>query len=146
MKTLVFYAPWILYFSVIFFLCLLINAFYIIHLPIYIYLLIFSLVLICSLLRVRHVIHNKFLMLYIYVNYDWRDCCYCCLVTKSCPTLYDAIDCSLPGFNIHGIFQARLLECGAISCSGGSSQPKDEARISCFGRHSLPLHQLSRSP
>ena len=33
---------------------------------------------------------------------------------QSCPTLCDPIDCSLPGSTIHGIFQARELEWGAI--------------------------------
>ena len=36
-------------------------------------------------------------------------------VAKSCPTLSDPMDCSLPGSSIHGIFQARVLEWGAIS-------------------------------
>ena len=31
-------------------------------------------------------------------------------VTQACPTLCDPMDCSLPGFSIHGIFQARVLE------------------------------------
>ena len=31
-----------------------------------------------------------------------------------CLTLCDPMDCSLPGFSIHGIFQARVLEWGAI--------------------------------
>ena len=31
-------------------------------------------------------------------------------VTQSCSTLRDPMDCSLPGFSIHGIFQARVLE------------------------------------
>ena len=34
-----------------------------------------------------------------------------------CPTLCDPMDCSLPGFSIHGILQARTLECVAISFS-----------------------------
>ena len=38
-------------------------------------------------------------------------------VTQSCPTLNDPIDCSLPGSSIHGIFQARVLEWGAIAFS-----------------------------
>ena len=38
-------------------------------------------------------------------------------VTQSCPTLSDPMDCSLPGSSIHGIFQARVLECGAIAFS-----------------------------
>ena len=38
-------------------------------------------------------------------------------VTQSCPTLHDPMDCSPPGSSIHGIFQARVLECGAIAFS-----------------------------
>ena len=34
-----------------------------------------------------------------------------------CPTLSDPMDCSLPGSSIHGIFQARVLEWGAIAFS-----------------------------
>ena len=30
---------------------------------------------------------------------------------QSCPTLSDLMDCSLPGSSIHGIFQARVLDC-----------------------------------
>ena len=33
-------------------------------------------------------------------------------VTQSCPTLWDPMDCSPPGFSVHGIFQARVLELG----------------------------------
>ena len=36
-------------------------------------------------------------------------------VTQLCPTLRDPIDCSLPGSSVHGIFQARVLEWGAIA-------------------------------
>ena len=36
---------------------------------------------------------------------------------QSCPTLCDPMDCSLPGFPIHGIIQARTLEWVAISFS-----------------------------
>ena len=46
-------------------------------------------------------------------------------VTQSCPTLCDTMDCSLPGSSIHGIFQARVLEWGAISFSRRSSRPRD---------------------
>ena len=57
-------------------------------------------------------------------------------VAESCPTLCDQIDCSLPGFSIHGIFQARVLEWVAISFSRGSSQSRDQTRVSCTaGRH-----------
>ena len=39
-------------------------------------------------------------------------------VSQSCPTLCDPMDCSLPGSSVHGIFQARVLEWGAIAFSG----------------------------
>ena len=38
-------------------------------------------------------------------------------VPQSCPTLSDPMDCSLQGSSIHGIFQARVLEWGAIAFS-----------------------------
>ena len=37
--------------------------------------------------------------------------------TQLCPTLRDPMDCSLPDSSIHGIFQARVLERGAIAFS-----------------------------
>ena len=49
-------------------------------------------------------------------------------VTQSCPTLSDPMDCSLPGSSIHGIFQARGLEWGAIAIHVQShlkSPPRD---------------------
>ena len=38
-------------------------------------------------------------------------------VAQSCPTLSDPMDCGLPGSSVHGIFQARVLEWGAIAFS-----------------------------
>ena len=38
-------------------------------------------------------------------------------VAESCPTLSDPMDCSPPGSSVHGIFQARVLEWGAIAIS-----------------------------
>ena len=38
-------------------------------------------------------------------------------VAQSCPTLCDPMDCSPPGSPVHGIFQARVLEWGAIAFS-----------------------------
>ena len=38
-------------------------------------------------------------------------------VTESCPTLSDPMDCGLPGSSVQGIFQARVLEWGAIAFS-----------------------------
>ena len=38
-------------------------------------------------------------------------------VAQLCRTLSNPMDCSLPGSSVHGIFQARVLECGAIAFS-----------------------------
>ena len=46
-------------------------------------------------------------------------------VAQPCPTLSDPMDCSLPGSSVHGIFQARVLEWGAIAFSiGGAGRNK----------------------
>ena len=50
-------------------------------------------------------------------------------VAQSCPTLSDPMDCSPPGSSVHGIFQARVLEWGAIAFStGGLSRAENMAR------------------
>ena len=49
-----------------------------------------------------------------------------------CPTLCNLMDCSLPGFSLHGILQARVLEWVAISFSRGSSWPRDRTQVSCI--------------
>ena len=52
------------------------------------------------------------------------------LVTQSCLTLCNSMDCSLPGFSIHGIFRARILEWVAISFSREFSRPRDQTLVS----------------
>ena len=60
------------------------------------------------------------------------------------------MDCSLLGFSIHGILQARILEWVTISFSRGSSQPRDRTWVSCIGGRRFNLwatreaHGLSR--
>ena len=51
------------------------------------------------------------------------------LVTQSCPTLCDFVDCSPPGSSVHGILQARILEWVAISFKG-SFQPREGTQVS----------------
>ena len=51
-------------------------------------------------------------------------------VAQLCPTLCDPMDCSLSGFSVHGIFQARVLEWIAISFSRGSSWPRNRTQVS----------------
>ena len=46
-------------------------------------------------------------------------------VAQLCPTLCDPMDCSLPGFSVHGIFQARILEWVAIAFSDSILKSRD---------------------
>ena len=48
------------------------------------------------------------------------------MCAQSCLALCDSVDCSPPGFSVHGILQVRILEWEAISFSRGSSQPRDQ--------------------
>ena len=52
---------------------------------------------------------------------------HCCLVAKSCLTLCDPTDCSPPGFSVHGISQAGILEWAATASSRGSADPEFES-------------------
>ena len=63
-----------------------------------------------------------------------RICMLLFLVSKSCPTVCYPMDYSPPGFSVHGISQARILEWVTFSFSRGSSQPRDQTRVSCIGR------------
>ena len=60
------------------------------------------------------------------------------LVTQSRPALCNPTDCSLPGFYVHGIVKARVLERVAITFSSRSSQSRDWTWVSCsIGRFSV---------
>ena len=59
---------------------------------------------------------------------------------QSCLTLWDPMDCSLPGSSVCGILQTRILEWVAMPSSRGSSQPKDRTQVSyvsCIGKQVL---------
>ena len=47
----------------------------------------------------------------------------CMLVTQSCPTLCDPVDCILPGSSVRGILQARILEWVASPSSRDNPNP-----------------------
>ena len=53
-----------------------------------------------------------------------------CLITQSCPTLCNPLDCSPPGYSVCWIFHTRILEWVAISFSRGHSQPKNQTCLS----------------
>ena len=79
----------------------------------------------------------------IYVNFQLclsfipRVLCVYVLVSQSCLTLCDSMDCSPPGSSVHGILQARILEWVAIPFSRGSSWPMDWTQVFCTARDSL---------
>ena len=62
--------------------------------------------------------------LYLALSIPWL-----CLVTQSCPTLCDPMDCNLPDSSVHGILQARIREWVAIPFSRGSSRPRDRTQV-----------------
>ena len=68
-------------------------------------------------------------------------------VAQSCPTLRDPMDCGLPGCSVHGIFQARVLEWGAITFSdmgAGKIQWDNSAKmISTVYPHKKRLRNFS---
>ena len=80
-------------------------------------------------------------------------------VIQSCPTFNDPMDCSLPGSSVHGIFQARVLEWGAIAFSitvlktvkdfsyssfypVGISYYRGRIKVLCFSKSHLELFIL----
>ena len=54
------------------------------------------------------------------------------LVTQSCLTLCNPMDCSLLGSSVHGLLQARIREWVAIFFPRESSQPRDITQVSCI--------------
>ena len=51
---------------------------------------------------------------------------------QPCPALCAPMGCSPPGSSVRGISQARVLEWVAIPSTRGSSQPRDQTRVSCI--------------
>ena len=68
-------------------------------------------------------------------------------VAQLCPTLSDPMDCSLPDSSAHGIFQARVLEWGAIAFSGFYIEwciNEENIVLSLQSTNSLPPSKLAQ--
>ena len=65
-------------------------------------------------------------------------------VAQSRLTLSDPVDCSLPGSSVHGIFQARVLEWGAIALSNGLllRHKKEQNFAICSNMNGLGGHYI----
>ena len=72
--------------------------------------------------------------------------CSCVESLQSCPTLCNPMDCSPPGFSVHGILQARLLEWVAMPSSRESSPPRDRTRISRIASRFFTAEPLWKPP
>ena len=55
----------------------------------------------------------------------------CAQLLQSCPTLWDPIDCSPPGFSVHRNLQTRILEWVSMPSSRGTYPPRNRTPISC---------------
>ena len=67
----------------------------------------------------------------LYTHLHIKNACMgACAVTQSCLSLCNPMGCSPPGFSVHGISQARILEWVAVSFSRGSSQGRDHIQVS----------------
>ena len=65
---------------------------------------------------------------------------------QSCLTLWDPMDCSLPGTSVCGILQARILEWVAVSFSRGTSQPRDQTWVSCIPGRCFTIWATREAP
>ena len=68
-----------------------------------------------------------------------RGNCVCVLAAQSCPILCDPMDCRPPGSSVHGILQARILECAAMPFSRGSFRLRVQPASPALQADSLPL-------
>ena len=70
----------------------------------------------------------------------------CVLVTYSCPSLCNAMDCSPLASSVHGILQAIILEWVAISFSRWSSWSRDQTWISWISGRFFTIWAIGKSP
>ena len=61
------------------------------------------------------------------------------LVSQTCQCLCDSVNCNLPGFSVHGILQAKILEWIAIPFPGDLSDPVIEFGSPALQADSLPF-------
>ena len=65
-----------------------------------------------------------------WISFEINSVNLCVLVTQSCMTRCDSMNCSLPGSSVHGILQERILEYVTILFSWWSSRPRNQTQVS----------------
>ena len=65
-------------------------------------------------------------------------------VAQLCPMLCDLMDCSLPGFSVHGIFRARIMEWVPFPSPGDLPDPGIESGSPAFQADALPSEPLGK--
>ena len=88
-------------------------------------------------------------LLFPHLKYTWSGFYVHAMPCQLCLTLCNPIDYSSPGFSVHGILQARILEWIAMPASRGSSWPRDQIWVSCllhWQAGSLPLVPPGKPP
>ena len=75
-------------------------------------------------------VHSWWILVHSTVLNKCAHCDVLCLVTQSCLSLCNSMDCSPPGSSVHGLLQARTLEWVAMPSSRGSSQASDQTQVS----------------
>ena len=102
---------------------------------------IFAFVILSIFIKIKHETIYSCLFLTSTLYWDMVDYLTVCVHGQSCLILCHPMDYSPPGSSVHGIFQTRILKQVAISCSRGSSQPRDQTGdscVSCIAMH--PSH------
>ena len=77
----------------------------------------------------------KYAFPYFFSSITTGTCCLGCICAQLLQlhlTLCDPVNCSLPGYSVHRILQAKILEWVAMPFSRGSSWPRDQTCISCI--------------
>ena len=78
-------------------------------------------------------------------NSTWASLGAAVLVAQSCSTLWNPMDRGLPGFSVHRILQARVLEWVAIPFSKGSCWPRDQTQVSGIARRFFTIWATGKS-
>ena len=97
-------------------------------------------------LKYEYSILNFFYIYYSLKYYYYENESVKVLVAQPCPSVCNPMDCSPPGYCVHGIFQVRVLKWVAIPFSKGSSQPRDQTWVFCTAGRFFSIWATREAP